>query len=407
MGVYIHNFKYTSKYKPKQAARIDSVGKYISIDFGKWRALEPNLPWVKGMRVDVRNSIIMTWSQGQYPVSVKAGTGRGLGNNAVSFNKASVCFNWLNSRAPKGRDNGARQEIDFDEQTLGKTIDGMRKLIADQKMSDGIVEGKEEVFSRIESKTILFVVLATDITDQKFLKNFHQKATECNANVIELGTRDDLGVWLGHCKYDKHKNPIKIQPVPLFALASYGDEFESYQLIKAFIKQQKIMKQNQTGDLIAKFNDIMDYGEQILDVLVFIDYRYFLVSTDEGNIYVYKYVQSGKIEQQKKLIHTYSGHTKHCTNMSPLKNFPALFMSVSLDGTARVWSLETFTHLYTIEIPGTISFINLLSGCDFIMSQTSECVQLHNLHMILENYMNAESQVLAIDHGYFSLPQKD
>ena len=93
-----------------------------------------------------------------------------------------------------------------------------------------------------------------------------------------------------------------------------------------------------------------------------------MVSTDEGNIYVYKYVQSGKIEQQKKLIHTYSGHTKHCTNMSPLKNFPALFMSVSLDGTARVWSLETFTHLYTIEIPGTISFINLLSGCDFIMS---------------------------------------
>ena len=72
------------------------------------------------------------------------------------------------------------------------------------------MEGKEEVFSRIESKTILFVVLATDITDQKFVKNFHMKAIECNANVIELGTRDDLGIWLGHCKYDKHKNPKKI-----------------------------------------------------------------------------------------------------------------------------------------------------------------------------------------------------
>ena len=51
-----------------------------------------------------------------------------------------------------------------------------------------------------------------------------------------------------------------------------------------------------TGDLIALFKDIMDFGEQILDVLVFIDYRYFLISTEEGNIYVYKYVQTGKVE---------------------------------------------------------------------------------------------------------------
>ena len=67
------------------------------------------------MKVDVSNSIIMTWSQGQLPGPSKAGTGRGLGNNSVSFNKASICFNWLNGRAPKGNDNGARSEIDFDE----------------------------------------------------------------------------------------------------------------------------------------------------------------------------------------------------------------------------------------------------------------------------------------------------
>lgn len=89
----------------------------------------------------------------------------------------------------------------------------------------------------IEDKTILVVVLATDITDQKFLKNFHAKAAESNANVIEIGTRDELGVWLGHCKLDKHKNPIKIQATPLFAIASYGDEFDSYQLLKKFIKE--------------------------------------------------------------------------------------------------------------------------------------------------------------------------
>lgn len=151
----------------------------------------------------------------------------------------------------------------------------------------------------------------------------------------------------------------------------------------------------------------MDFGEQILDVLVFIELRYFLVSTDEGNIYVFKYVQSGKIEQQKKLIHTYSGHAKHCSHMSPVKGYPHLFMTVSLDATCRVWSLENFSHLYTIEIPGSLNFIRLLSRCDFILSQTHDHVQLHNLHMIIENYMNAESQVLAIDPAFYSLTEKD
>lgn len=47
----------------------------------------------------------------------------------------------------------------------------------------------------------------------------------------------------------------------MFAIASYGDEFDSYQLLKKFIKEQKVMKQNQTGDLIALFRDIMDFGE--------------------------------------------------------------------------------------------------------------------------------------------------
>ena len=87
------------------------------------------LLWVKGMKVDVRNSIIITWSQGQLPGAAKAGTSRGMGNG-VTFNKASVCFNWLNSRAPSGNDNGARVEADFDEQTMNKTIDALRKMIA-------------------------------------------------------------------------------------------------------------------------------------------------------------------------------------------------------------------------------------------------------------------------------------
>ena len=88
----------------------------------------------------------------------------------------------------------------------------------------------------IDDKTILVVVLANDILDQKFKKKIMDKATACNANVIQIGKRDELGAWLGHCKYDKHRTPIKITPTALFALKDYGDEFESYQLVRSFIK---------------------------------------------------------------------------------------------------------------------------------------------------------------------------
>ena len=57
----------------------------------------------------------------------------------------------------------------------------------------------------IEDKTILCVVLATDIIDLKFKGKLMEKAELHGANVIEIGTKDDLGAWLGHCKYDKQK----------------------------------------------------------------------------------------------------------------------------------------------------------------------------------------------------------
>ena len=61
-GVYIHNFRYTGKYDPKLAATIDFTGKYIQIEFIKKRWLEPILPWIKGMKIDQKSGIIITWS---------------------------------------------------------------------------------------------------------------------------------------------------------------------------------------------------------------------------------------------------------------------------------------------------------------------------------------------------------
>ena len=99
----------------------------------------------------------------------------------MSFNKATVCFNWLNCRPPNGGDNGARLEETVDDATMNKTVEAIKKLIVSQKPCDGIIEGTNDILKSVEEKTILVVVLATDITDQKFKKNFLAKTSACNA----------------------------------------------------------------------------------------------------------------------------------------------------------------------------------------------------------------------------------
>ena len=86
---------------------------------------------------------------------------------------------------------------------MNKTIEAVNKLIRSQQETGGIVEGNNEVIRCVEEKTVLAVVIATDITDTKFKSKFMEKAEQNNANVIEIGSKDDLGVWLGHFKLDK------------------------------------------------------------------------------------------------------------------------------------------------------------------------------------------------------------
>lgn len=351
------------------------------------------------MKIDHKSGIIITWSQGS------KGGGQQKGQSRMG-GQASICFNYLNAGPPSAKGSGAKSEEEIDEAKISKAKDALRKLIESQKLSDGIVEGTAEVMRCVEEKNILMCVLAAD-AEPKFKKSFMAKAKACNAQFIEVGSRDELGTWLGHCKFDRHKRPVKITPVPLFALKDYGAEFDSYSVLKGFMKDQNLQRQNRTGNLIALMKEIIDYEEQILDVLVFLEYRYFLVATDEGNIYVYKYVQTGKVETQKRLIHTYEGHSKHVTNMMQIKNFPHLFLSASLDGTARVWSLDTFQHLYTIDIPGTLVFCQILSRSDYIISQSHDYLQVHRLHMILENYMNSESQIKSIEPGFYTADQRE
>jgi len=96
------------------------------------------------------------------------------------------------------------------------------------------------------------------------------------------------------------------------------------------------------GKLMFVLKDLTAPGVEITDLHINMDYRYFYNSTSRGQICVWK------LDGSKKLIHSFAGHFKEVSCLQPLKNSPDQFLSASLDGTIRIWSLDKFQQLYCL-----------------------------------------------------------
>lgn len=104
------------------------------------------------------------------------------------------------------------------------------------------------------------------------------------------------------------------------------------------------------GRLLVQFEGLVHSEEKVMDVLLFPKLRYFLTSTSEGLIYVFKYTNSGKLETTRRLVHCFKGHHKQVTSICQFQKSSHLILSVSLDSTARIWCINTFQHHYTFQL---------------------------------------------------------
>jgi WD40 repeat protein len=114
----------------------------------------------------------------------------------------------------------------------------------------------------------------------------------------------------------------------------------------------------EAGQLVSQIRDMVTNEEKITDVLVFADYRYFVVATTEGNLHVCKFER--KTDGSKKLIQTLKGHNNQVSSIQTFKEDPSLFLSASKDGTCCVWSIKTLSRLYQLENPVVFDFIQIL-----------------------------------------------
>jgi len=80
------------------------------------------------------------------------------------------------------------------------------------------------------------------------------------------------------------------------------------------------------------------------------------------------------IDEGRRLQHTFLGHFQAVTTLSQFEAQPHLLLSGSLDSTCRIWSLDSFQHQYTLEMPSNLNFIRIQPGAEYITLGMQDCL---------------------------------
>merc|ERR1712195_174848 len=102
------------------------------------------------------------------------------------------------------------------EEVCNTINDALRSVIKKAQANNGLVKGLNEVCKALDKNGqngTMLVVLAENCDDAKYQKT-----------VLNVETREELGEWLGHCKYDAEGNAVKVKGTSSLAITDYGEE---------------------------------------------------------------------------------------------------------------------------------------------------------------------------------------
>merc|ERR1712151_572693 len=124
-----------------------------------------------------------------------------------------------------GEENEVPQ-IAEEEEKADNIKDALKMVIKKSAANDGLVKGLNEVCKCLDRKQAILCILAEDCNDPKYKK------------LIEVEHRDDLGEWLGHCKYDADGTAKKVKGTSSIAIRNYGEETEALSFVLNHIKEK-------------------------------------------------------------------------------------------------------------------------------------------------------------------------
>ena len=127
------------------------------------------------------------------------------------------------------------------------------------------------------------------------------------------------------------------------------------------------------GKLIYKYKNLTKYEDPITDVLLNTTYKYFITSTQQGNLFVWKY------QKQKELVHQFDGHLKAVTSLQNVQGQPNAFISASIDNSIRIHSLDSFQELYCYKLDAGVTHVRLIDHQRFACVYNYGIVRLGEL----------------------------
>merc|ERR1711934_1269170 len=90
-----------------------------------------------------------------------------------------------------------------EEAKVSNIVTAIKTVIKKSMAADGVCKGLNEVGKSLDRKDCFVVVLAKDCEDPKYKKLITALAKQNKIPLIEIDKRQELGEWLGQCKYDK------------------------------------------------------------------------------------------------------------------------------------------------------------------------------------------------------------
>lgn len=101
---------------------------------------------------------------------------------------------------------------------------------------------------------------------------------------------------------------VKLEDMPQWIKGLKVDEHEG--CIFTWSQLQTCFNDLSSGKILFKYKSLTTYEDYITDLILSDEFRYFITSTYFGHIFVWK------LTMHRKLIHTFSGHTKAVTSLS-------------------------------------------------------------------------------------------
>merc|ERR1711957_636040 len=111
------------------------------------------------------------------------------------------------------------------EEVCNTINDALRSVIKKAQANNGLVKGLNEVCKALDKNgqngTMLVVM-----------------AKRATVPLLMVETREELGEWLGHCKYDAEGNAVKVKGTSSLAITDYGEETIALAFLLKHLKEQ-------------------------------------------------------------------------------------------------------------------------------------------------------------------------